>query len=44
MLAQTVNEDAESLRLSNLQTVVGSFLNWDHEVLDLLVVDLAHHA
>jgi hypothetical protein len=43
MFAQAVNKDSQRLRFPNLETVVWSLLHRDHQVLNLFVVDLAHH-
>lgn len=43
MLAQTINEDSESFGLSDFQTILRPLLDWDHEVLNLLIIYLTHH-
>jgi hypothetical protein len=43
MLGESVDVDSEHLALSDLEASLGSLRGIDHEVLHLLVVNLAHH-
>ena len=43
MFAESVDKDSQGFALSNLESILGSVLDRNHEILDFLVVDLAHH-
>lgn len=42
MLAEAINKYAECLALSDLESLLWSVFDFDHEILDFLVVDFAH--
>jgi len=43
MLAKSINKDTHGFAFSDLEASVWPFLNWNHEVLHFLIINLTHH-
>lgn len=44
MLTKSIDKNTECFTFSDFQTFIWSFVDWDHQILHLFIVDFTHHS